>query len=69
MEIDTPLVLAVTVTAAVADFDESAALVAVTVKTPAVEPAVNKPAAEILPPVAVQVTAVLLLPVTDEVNW
>ena len=42
----------------------SAALVAVTVKFPALFPATNKPVEEIVPPVAVQVTAVLEEPVT-----
>lgn len=60
---------AVIVTAACADFEVSAALVDVTEKlVPAVVPAVNKPAEEIVPPVAVQVTAVLLDPVTVAVN-
>src|SRR6185312_15762507 len=56
------------VTLAEADFDESAAEVAVTVKPPAADPAVNKPLLETVPPVAVHVTAVLELPVTVAVN-
>ena len=52
-----------------AAFVESATDVAVTLKAlPAVEPAVNKPLLETVPPVAVQVTAVLELPVTVAVN-
>ena len=47
----------------------SATEVAVTVKlVPAVDPAVYKPAFEIVPPVAVHVTAVLELPVAVAVN-
>jgi hypothetical protein len=57
-----------TVTAAVADFVVSAAEVAVTVKLPAVDPAVKRPAVEIVPPVAVHVTAVLEEPVTVAAN-
>ena len=45
----------------------SATLVAVTVKLPAVLGAVNMPA-EMLPPLAAQVTAVLVVPVTVAVN-
>jgi hypothetical protein len=56
------------VTLAEALFVESATDVAVTMKLPVVEPAVNRPAVEIVPPVAVQVTAVLELPVTAAVN-
>ena len=57
------------VTCAAAVFVVSATEVAVTVKfVPANDPAVNKPVLEIVPPVAVQVTAVLELPVTDAVN-
>src|SRR6476646_9010670 len=57
------------VTAAEADFAVSAAEVAVTEKLlPAVDPAVNRPLVEIVPPVAVHVTAVLELPVTVAVN-
>src|SRR5690348_2241897 len=49
--------------------DVSATEVAVTVKfVPAVDPAVNRPVLEIVPPVADQVTAALELPVTDAVN-
>lgn len=57
-----------TVTLAEADFVVSAKLVTVTVKLPAVDGAVYKPADEIVPPVAAQVTAVLLDPVTVAVN-
>ena len=39
-----------------------------TVKFPVVWPAVYRPAVEMVPPVAVQVTAVLELPVTVAVN-
>jgi len=60
--------VACTVTAALADFVVSAAAVAVTVKLPAVDPAVKRPALEIVPPVAVQVTAVFEEPVTVAVN-
>ncbi len=57
------------VTAAEADFVESATEVAVTEKLlPVVDPAVNRPVPEIVPPVAVQVTAVLDMPVTVAVN-
>jgi hypothetical protein len=42
----------------------SVVLVAVTVKLPALFPATNKPVEEIVPPVAVQVIAVLEEPVT-----
>jgi len=59
---------AFTVTAAVADLVVSATEVAFTEKLPAVVPAVKRPAVEIVPPVAVHVTAVLLLPVTVAVN-
>jgi hypothetical protein len=58
------------VTLAEADFDGSAADVAVTVKLlPAVEPAVNRPVLEIVPPVADHVTALLELPLTVALNW
>jgi hypothetical protein len=57
-----------TVTLAVAFFEVSAAEVAFTVKLPAADPAVKRPAVEIVPPVAVQVTAVLDEPVTVAVN-
>jgi hypothetical protein len=50
------------VSVAVADLLASAALVAVTVAGPAVWPAVNTPVEVIVPPVAVQVTAVSLVP-------
>ena len=57
------------VTLADADFVGSAAEVALTMKEdPAVDPAVNKPLLEIVPPVAVHVTAVFEAPVTDAVN-
>jgi hypothetical protein len=46
----------------------SAALVAVTVKFPAVLPATYNPVGEIVPPVALQVTAVLEEPVTLAAN-
>ena len=59
---------ALTVTVADADFVVSAALIAVTVNVPAVPGAVYKPAAEIEPPVADQVTAVLVLPLTVAAN-
>lgn len=59
---------ALTVTVAEADLVESAALVAVTVKLPAVLGAVNRPDVEMEPPLADQVTAVLLEPVTVAVN-
>ena len=56
------------VTCAEAVFVVSAAEVAVTTKFPAFDPAVNNPALEIVPPVAVQVTAVFELPVTVAAN-
>src|SRR5215471_860227 len=56
------------VTLAEADLVLSAAEVAVTVKLPAVAPAVKRPAVETVPPVAVQLTAVLDEPVTVAVN-
>jgi hypothetical protein len=52
------------VIAAVADFVLSARLVAVTVAVPGLLPAVNTPAGVIVPPVAVHVTLVSLVPVT-----
>jgi hypothetical protein len=55
---------AVIVTDACADFVLSATLVAVTVKFPAVVPATYSPVEEIVPPVALQVTAVLVEPAT-----
>jgi len=58
----------VTVTGALADLVESATLVAVTVKLPAAFPATNRPPVEIVPPVAVQDTAVFEEPVTVAVN-
>jgi hypothetical protein len=63
----TPGALAVTVTAALADFVGSAMLVAVMVKVPAVLPAVYAPL-EIVPPLADHVTPVLDNPVTLAVN-
>jgi len=59
---------AVTVTLAVADFVESAALVALTVYVPAVLGAVYSPVGEMLPPFTDQVTLVLELPVTVALN-
>jgi len=59
---------AVIATDAEADMLASAALVAVTVKFPALFPATNKPVAEIVPPVAVQFTAVFDVPVTVAEN-
>jgi len=61
---------AVVVTETVAEEDTvvSATLVAVTVYEPAVVGAVYKPDAEIFPPVADHVTAVLPVPVTDALN-
>jgi hypothetical protein len=59
---------ALTVTVAEADLVESAALVAVTVMLPALPGAVNRPDVEMEPPLADQVTAVLLEPVTVAVN-
>ncbi len=56
------------VTAAVADLVGSCTLVAVTWNGPTVWPAVKRPLELIVPPVAVQVTAVLLAPVTVAVN-
>ena len=57
-----------TVTCADPDLVLSAAEVAVTVKLPVADPAVKRPLVEIVPPVAVQVTAVFELPVTVAVN-
>jgi len=57
-----------TVTVALADLVESATEVAVTKKLPALAPAVNRPAFEIVPPVAVQLTAVFEVPVTAGVE-
>jgi hypothetical protein len=59
---------AVSVTGAVADFELSAMLVAVTEKEPVVAPAVKNPEEETAPPVAVQFTPVLDVPVTLAVN-
>jgi len=58
----------VTVIVADADFVGSAALVAVTVNVPAALGAVYSPLDEMLPPLADQATAVLLVPVTEAVN-
>jgi hypothetical protein len=55
---------AVTVIVALADFELSATLVAVTLKAPAALPAVYIPVAEIVPPEADQVTLVFDVPVT-----
>lgn len=52
------------VTDAWADFELSAMLVAVTMKVSAALPAVKRPAGEIVPPVADQVTPVFDVPVT-----
>ena len=60
--------LALTVTDADADLVVSATLVAVTEKVPAVTPALYTPDAETMPPVALQVTAVLDVPVTVALN-
>src|SRR5262245_60655411 len=57
-----------TVTVAVTNLLLSAKLVARTVNVPAVAGAVYKPEVEIVPPVADQVTAVLLVPLTVAVN-
>lgn len=62
------VVAAVTVTDAEADLLVSATLVAVTTKLPALMGAVYIPLAEMLPPLAVQVTDVLLVPLTLAVN-
>ena len=59
---------ALIVTEAFADLVWSAALVAVTAKLPADEPATNKPPEEMVPPVALQVTAVFEEPVTLAAN-
>ncbi len=59
---------ALRVTDACADFAVLAVLVAVTVKAPAVAPALNRPEVEIVPPVADQVTAVFDAPVTVAEN-
>ena len=56
------------VMAAVALLVVSWTLVAFTLKEPAVVPAVKSPVEETVPPVAVQVTAVLDVPVTVAVN-
>lgn len=59
----------VTVTVADADFVPSAALVALTVYVPAVLGAVYSPELDTVPPVALQVTAVFVVPLTVAVNW
>ena len=59
---------ALTLTLTEADLVGSAALVAVTVNEPALLGAVYRPPAEIVPPVADQLTAVLELPLTVAVN-
>jgi hypothetical protein len=56
--------VAVTATAAEADLLVSAMLVAVTTKLPALMGAVYMPPEEMFPPLAFQVTAVLLVPLT-----
>ena len=53
---------------ALAFFVVSAEEVAVTMKLPAVDPAVNNPVPLTVPPVAVHVTAVLVVPVTEAAN-
>jgi hypothetical protein len=55
-------------TLADADLVASAALVAVTVKLPVADPARYAPVDEIVPPVALQLTAVLVDPVTAAVK-
>jgi hypothetical protein len=55
---------ATTVTKAVADFVGSHTLVAVTRKKPLLGPAVNRPSAVIVPPMAVHVTRGLDIPIT-----
>jgi len=67
-EIVTPTTGALTVTVAEADLVVSATLVAVTVNVPALPGAVYSPADETEPLVALQVTEVLLEPVTLAVN-
>ena len=56
-------------TTAEADLLGSAALVAVIVQFPATEGAVYRPPLVTVPPEAVQVTAVLVAPLTVAVNW
>src|SRR5512134_3948439 len=55
-------------TVEVADLVGSATEVALTLKFPVAVPAVKSPEAEIVPPVALHVTAVLVVPVTEAVN-
>ncbi len=62
------VVVAVTLTAAEADLLVSAMLVAVTTKLPALMGAVYIPPEEIFPPLAFQVTAVSLVPLTLAAN-
>jgi len=62
------VVVAVTLTAAEADLLVSAMLVAVTTKLPVVMGAVYIPPVEIFPPLAFQLTAVLLVPLTLAAN-
>lgn len=59
---------ALTVTSAEAVFVESAALFAVMVYVPAVVGAVYRPVLEIVPPVALQLTPVFVVPVTVAEN-
>jgi hypothetical protein len=61
-------VAAVTVAVAEADFVLSATLVAVTVNVPVVLGAVYRPADETVPPLAFQLTAVFVVPLTAAVN-
>jgi len=67
-EMVTPTTGALTVMVAEADLVVSATLVAFTVKVPVLLGAVYRPLEETLPPVADQVTAVLLEPLTVAVN-
>src|SRR5579883_654601 len=60
---------AVIVIAAEALLVGSSTLVAFAVKEPVVAPAVKRPAEVMVPPVAVQVTAALVAPVTVAANW
>jgi hypothetical protein len=67
-EMLTETVGAATLTVAEAVFVLSAALVAVMVKVPGAFGAVYSPLEETVPPLAVQLTAVLVVPVTAAVN-
>ncbi len=58
-----------TVTVAEAALVGSAWLVAITVSVPPVDGAVYRPEELMLPKPAVQVTAVLVLPLTEALNW